>query len=78
MDTDRREGQADPEKLETRLMAGGGPIQGGPAWGQKGAPGPFNLPRDVGARVPLPSSSPDLRELDPGEQCKGGEEGGGG
>jgi len=39
---------------------------------------PFNLPRDVGTRVPLPSSSPDLRELDPGEQCtrRGGVKGG--
>lgn len=29
---------------------------------------PFNLPRDTGTRVPLPSSSPDLCELDPEEQ----------
>lgn len=37
---------------------------------------PFNLPRDTGTRVSLPSSSPDLAELDPGEQCKRGEGGG--
>lgn len=36
---------------------------------------PFNLPRLTGTRVSLPSSSLDLRELDPDEQCKKGEGG---
>lgn len=38
-------------------------------WGAGGRD-PFNLPWDTGTRVPLPWTSPDLCELDPGEQCK--------
>lgn len=40
-------------------------------WGQ--GPRPIQPARDTGTRVSLPSSSPDLAELDPGEQCKRGE-----
>lgn len=61
------------KKQETRLIkkrGNQGPIQrvcmgaGGRGWD------PFNLA--LRHRVPLPSSSPDPYELDPGEQCKRG------
>ncbi len=80
MDMDRQEVQAGLKKLETRLnkeRGNQGPIQKACMGAGGSGRYPFNLPRDTGTRVPLPSLNPDLCELDPEEQCKRGEGGGG-